>query len=130
CIHDDASDAPWVRPALQRLAEADARVRVSYGRERSGIANTTNAALGLAGGRWVAFLDHDDVLHPDAFSEATECLVREGSQLVYTDHDALNEQGQRCFPYFKPDWNPDLFMSQMYLGHLVLIERDLVSRVG
>jgi GT2 family glycosyltransferase len=130
CIHDDASDVPWARPSLERLAAADSRVRVSYGRERGGIARATNAALALADGRWVAFLDHDDVLHPDALAATTARLTADRSQLVYTDHDAINEQGERCAPYFKPDWSPDLFLSQMYLGHLVVIERELVARVG
>lgn len=130
CIHDDASEAAGVRHWLERLAATDPRVRVSYGDERGGIARTTNAALALAGGRWVAFLDHDDVLHPDALAATTACLMADRSQLVYTDHDALNEQGQRCSPYFKPDWSPDLFLSQMYLGHLVVIERQLVTQVG
>lgn len=130
CIHDDASDAPWVRPWLSRLAETDSRVRVSCGHERGGIARATNAALLLAEGRWTAFLDHDDTLHPNALAATTERLVSDGSQLVYTDHDAMDEHGRRCAPYFKPDWSPDLFLSQMYLGHLVVIDRTLVFQVG
>lgn len=130
CIHDDASDHAHVRPFLVRLAKDSERVRISFGERREGIAAATNAALSLASGRWVAFLDHDDVLHPNALSACVEALSVSDSTIVYTDHDALAEDGRRCLPYFKPDWNPDLFLAQMYLGHLVMVERELVQDVG
>lgn len=130
CIHDDASDLPAVRSLLQQWAAGSDRVRVSYGQQRSGIARATNAALQLATGRWVAFLDHDDLLHPRALAECAASLQATGAQVVYTDHDMLDAQGRRKDPFFKPDWNLDLFLAQMYVGHLVVIERDLVERVG
>ena len=40
-------------------------------------------------------------------------------QLIYSDEDQLDEQGVRVLPHFKPDWNPDLFQSQHYLGSLM-----------
>ena len=52
------------------------------------------------------------------------------AQIVYTDHDVLNESGERCAPYFKPDWSLDLFLAQMYMGHLIVLERSLVEEVG
>lgn len=130
CIHDDASIESRVRTLLERLVREDDRIRISYGAERGGIAKATNAALALASGRWVAFLDHDDLLHPEALALTATRLAEGDCDLVYTDHDALDESGQRCLPYFKPDWNPDLFLSQMYLGHLVVIDRTLVESVG
>ncbi|WP_457095352.1 glycosyltransferase family 2 protein [Lysobacter sp. P5_B9] len=129
CIHDDASDASWMEGLLAEL-ERDSRVRVSRGRKQSGIAAATNAALAIASGRWVAFLDHDDLLHRDAIAASVARLVSDEGNLVYTDHDALDRGGRRCAPFFKPDWSPDLLLSQMYLGHLVVVERALVERVG
>ncbi|RYG98417.1 MAG: glycosyltransferase family 2 protein [Alphaproteobacteria bacterium] len=130
CIHDDGSKASWVRTELERMQASDPRVKVSYGTGRSGIAAATNSALSLAQGVWVAFLDHDDVLHPAALALTAQALSRESSQIVYTDHDALDESGRRCKPYFKPDWSPDLFLAQMFMGHLVVMERALVLEVG
>lgn len=130
CIHDDASDAPWMEALLSELQASDHRVRVSRGSQRTGIAAATNAALALATGRWVAFLDHDDVLHAYALAAAVSRLESDGGDLVYTDHDALDRNGRRCAPFFKPDWSPDLLLSQMYLGHLIVVDRALVERVG
>ncbi|MFM0078441.1 glycosyltransferase [Paraburkholderia sediminicola] len=40
------------------------------------------------------------------------------AQLAYVDHDLLDEEHRRVEPYFKPDWNPDLFESTNYLSGL------------
>lgn len=130
CIHDDASDVPWVRPILESAASSDSRIKLSFGQSRGGISAASNAALAMASGRWIGFLDHDDVLDPCALALAARRLVSEQADLVYTDHDVLDLQGRRCNPFFKPDWNPDLFLSQMYVGHFVLVDRLLVSRLG
>lgn len=130
CIHDDASRNSELVRYLQREASVEPRIKLGLGSTRGGIANSTNAALSLASGRWVAFLDHDDLLHPEALSELVERAVATGAQVVYSDHDIVNESGERSAPFFKPDWNPDLFMAQMYLGHLVVVERALVVKLG
>ena len=130
CIHDDGSTQPWVRPELERMSREDSRVKVSYGASRSGISAATNQALAMAKGRWVAFVDHDDTLHPRALAQCVDALVGESSQIVYSDHDAIDGDGRRCNPYFKPDWSPDLFLSQMFIGHLVVMQRSLVAEVG
>ncbi len=46
--------------------------------------------------------------------------------LIYTDEDCLSDDGNRHSPFFKPDWNPDLFLSQNYFGPLLVIRRSLV----
>lgn len=130
CIHDDASRNRQVIKLLREAANADPRIQLSLGSERRGIAGATNAALEMADGHWVAFLDHDDLLDPDAISEMVAAALEGRAQLVYSDHDAVSESGLRSAPFFKPDWNPDLLLSQMYLGHLVMIERRMVEKVG
>lgn len=130
CIHDDASDQPHVAKILAELQREISTLRVTRSVQRSGIAATTNAALAQAGGRWVTFLDHDDLLEPDALAAVVACHVRTGADIVYSDHDVLGDDGRLRHPYFKPDWNHDLFMAQMYLGHLVSFERGVIQRHG
>ena len=130
CLHDDASDQPHVRRVLGELQARLPNLKVTRSEVRSGIAAATNAALAGARGRWVAFLDHDDLLEPDALAAIVECHQRTGATIVYTDHDVLGDDGVLRHPYFKPDWNHDLFLAQMYLGHLVSIERAKVESIG
>ena len=55
-----------VAPLLAGYARLDPRIRVAAMPENSGIAAATNRAAELAEGEWLAFLDHDDELAPDA----------------------------------------------------------------
>lgn len=130
CICDDASNFMYVKRMLDEASFGDPRIKTLYRQARGGIASATNDALKIASGTYVAFLDHDDLLHAEAIASVAAAFARTNADIVYTDHDCVTEQGLRRLPYFKPDWSLDLFLSQMYLGHLVVFNRDLVSRVG
>jgi GT2 family glycosyltransferase len=131
CIADDVSKNPAISSFLADYAARSKRLR--FGRlERSGqIAGTTNAAIALARGDFLAFLDHDDELTPDALLEiATLLHDNPDTDLIYSDHDILGIDGRRRFPSFKPDWSPELLLSYMYFGHLKVYRAALVRSVG
>src|SRR3546814_10922454 len=50
--------------------------------------------------------------------------------MLITDEDKIDEQGERSDPYFKSDWNPDLFFSQNCVCHLTVYRHELLERVG
>ncbi|GMV28326.1 MAG: hypothetical protein AMXMBFR59_04510 [Rhodanobacteraceae bacterium] len=131
CVADDASADSAVAAMLEEYAARDSRVRYAIRAEQGGIAANTNSALDLATGDYVVFLDHDDLLHRDALAcLAMTVTAGTAGDIVYSDHDCLGPDGRRRNPFFKPDWNPDLFLAQMYLGHFVAIRRELVVRAG
>lgn len=131
CIADDASPAPGVRDALQQMAAADPRIRLVL-RERNGhIAEASNSALEAVTAPWIALMDHDDLLPADALFEVARCIrAQPQARLIYSDEDKVGDDGQRADPYFKPDWNPDLFRSQNMFSHLGVLHTDLVREVG
>jgi GT2 family glycosyltransferase len=99
--------------------------------QNGNISAASNAALGLATGEFVALLDHDDELTPEALAEVVRCLnAHPDADVIYSDEDKLEPSGARCDPYFKPDWSPDLFLSYMYMSHLMVVRRSLVEEVG
>ncbi len=131
CIADDASTAPWVKPLLERFQQEDRRIKIIWRKENGGIAENTNSALTMASGSHVAFLDHDDELTEHAlYLVAEEINSHPDAGIIYSDEDHIYPDGGRSDPYFKTDWNPDLFCSQNYLNHLTVCRRDLVERVG
>jgi len=131
CLCDDGSDDPTVTAALADLASGDPRVKVTGLAKNGGISAATNGALGLATGQWVAFMDQDDELLPDALAEVIGAVIADPTvDLVYTDDDKIDFEGRPFSPQFKPDWNPDLLLSICYFSHLVAMRRSIVDEVG
>ena len=131
CIADDASDEGPVRRVLQEYSRRDPRIRITW-RERNGhISEASNSALAMARGDYVALLDHDDELHPQAVASIVEAVQRHPRwQMIYSDEDKIDERGRRHEPYFKPDWNPDLLCGHNCVSHLGVYSRELLNSLG
>jgi GT2 family glycosyltransferase len=111
---------------VQALAK-DLRVRVIRSAANGGIVQASNAALALATGAFVGFLDHDDELAPEALEEVVARLNEEPAlDVIYTDEDKIDESGTHSQPHFKPGWSPELLRSCMYLSHFTVMRRALV----
>ena len=131
CIADDASTDKAIRPILEKYANDDARIKLVFRGQNGGISAASNSALELATGEWVVLLDHDDQLHPCALYRFNEAIEEEpDTDILYADEDHLDELGQRCRPFFKPDWSPALLWSQNYCGHPLCFRLELAKRVG
>jgi glycosyltransferase involved in cell wall biosynthesis len=131
CIADDASRDPEVTQLLERRAAQDGRIRLQRSESHAGIGGAGNRAAALATGEYLAFLDHDDQLHPAALGEVALALAEDpGADLLYTDDDKLDAAGRRHAPQFKPDYSPELLLSHMYFGHLLVVRRRLFEELG
>jgi len=127
---DDGSTATDLLGALPALAARDRRIRLVRPESHQGISAALNKGLDLANGEWVTFLDHDDLLEPDAlFQNVKQLQENPGLDLIYSDEDKLTEAGFDS-PILKPDWSPDFFLSCNYLCHMIFLRRDLVREVG
>ena len=96
------------------------------------IRDRTATALASATGTFVALLNHDDELHPNALAEVTAAIEAvDEVDVIYTDEDKIDQTGRHHeLPFFKPDWSPERLRCQMYLGHLLVIRRTLMERAG
>ena len=131
CIADDASTDPEIRPLLECYAQMDKRIKVVFREQNGHISAASNSALALAQGEWIALLDHDDLLAEHALFWIVDMINKQPEcRLIYSDEDKIDEAGGRSDPYFKCDWNQDLFYSQNMFSHLGVYHTDLVRKVG
>jgi len=131
CIADDVSTDPAIRTLLEKYARDDKRIKVVFREQNGHISAASNSGLQIASGEWVALLDHDDLLPEHAlYCVADAILANPAIRLIYSDEDKIDEDGQRHDPYFKCDWNPDLFYSQNMFSHLGVYYKPLLDQIG
>ena len=129
CLADDASTSPGPEEVFRDYA-GDPRIRIVRLFANAGISAASNAALGIARGTYVALLDHDDELAPEALAEIVRSInAHPDAAVFYSDEDKLDLSGRRCDPAFKPDWSPEHFLHRMYTCHLTVVRRDMLELV-
>ncbi|MGO0122933.1 rhamnosyltransferase WsaF family glycosyltransferase [Desulfothermobacter acidiphilus] len=131
CIAEGNSANPAVRKVIQKWAERDTRIRVKFLSKNHGISGNSNEALAMARGEFIALLDHDDVLAPNALFEVVSRLNQDPTlDFIYTDRDMIDRKGKRFNPLFKPSWSPEIMLSANYLTHLCVIRKSIVDNIG
>ncbi|WP_319419821.1 glycosyltransferase [Pleurocapsa sp. FMAR1] len=131
CLADDCSTKPYVRSILEEYAAQDERIKVVFRSENGHICHTSNSALEIATGEYIALLDHDDLLPPHALARVAELLNEHPeADFIYSDEDKIDDNHIYQSPFFKPDWCPDSFLARMYTCHLGVYRRSLVQSVG
>ena len=130
CIADDASTSSETHAVLSSYT-GDARVKVVLRAENGHISAASNSALELASGGWIALMDHDDLLAEHALFWVADAIgSHPDAKLIYSDEDKINRAGARADPYFKSDWNLDLFYSHNMFSHLGVFQSALIREVG
>ncbi|VTR97657.1 glycosyltransferase family 2 protein [Tuwongella immobilis] len=131
CLADGGSTLPGLRERLTELANHDPRIKVMLLEKNAGIVGNSNAAIGQATGEFVAMLDHDDTLAPFALYEIVSAINQvPDADVLYSDEDKLDSEGDRCEPLFKPDWSPETLRSLNYICHLFVLKRSLLLQLG
>lgn len=129
CISDGGERS--VEEIVKSVFSFDERVRYKKSSEKLGLAQNSNEAIGMSNGDFVTFLDHDDLLEPDALYEVVKAINSTDADMIYTDEDKVNENTTKYFrPYYKPDYNEPLFWSNNYICHFCAIKSSLVKRLG
>ncbi|TAL76846.1 MAG: glycosyltransferase [Beijerinckiaceae bacterium] len=131
CIADDASPSPNVINVLKEMSASDPRIKWMRRESNGHISAASNSALDLASGEFVALMDHDDLLAEHALYEiVAELNEHPDADLIYSDEDHIDDEGRRHTPYFKTDWNPELFLGHNLISHLGVYRRSIIETVG
>ncbi len=124
-------DGPQPREVMEVLASEDPRIITVQREEQGGIVAASSGGLAAATGDFIALLDNDDVLALDVLGACAWELTRwDDVDVMYTDEDKLDAEGNRRRSYLKPAWSPERLRSNMYIGHLGMYRRSLVEEVG
>lgn len=130
----DASDEKhgYVREVAETSAAGDPRIKYRRLDKNLGIAGNTNAAAELASGDYIALLDHDDMLAPDALYEMAAAVNAEpDADFLYTDEDKFSDDVNKRFdPHFKPDFSIYTLRSFNYICHFTALKKSLFDEIG
>lgn len=130
CIADDKSPSDHVRKVLDEYAAKDERFKVVYREENGHISAATNSAIEKVDGEFIVLLDHDDELPAHAlYLIANEILEHPEVDLIYSDEDKIDADGNRTDPYFKSDWNYDLLTSQNCISHIGAYRTSVIHEI-
>lgn len=128
-ILDNGSDEAESRAALSAIAKHPC-VRMERVEKNLGIIGGMRYCLERASGRYILPLDSDDIVEPDCVHIVTRFILEAGyPALLYTDEDKFAD-GRFSGPYFKPDWDPVLFVHSCYIAHLCAIDRAKAVELG
>lgn len=128
CIVDDCSTDSSVYTTA--LSYECSNIKVIKLPENSGISVASNAAAEMAVGDYICPIDNDDVVKPNALEELYRRICVTKAAVLYTDNDVIDCDGNAIASFYKPDWSPDLMLSQMYVGHLICFQRKLFNELG
>lgn len=71
----------------------DERIKYFKNKKNSGAAVSRNKALKEANGKWIAFLDSDDLWHPEKLALQLEFMKENGYKFSYTQYEEIDESG-------------------------------------
>lgn len=133
----DASKSDVVRRIVGQIMEETGDARMKYRRlaENKGISENTNAGIALAAGDYIALLDHDDFLAPDALYHMAAALHRSLQHgvlpdMLYTDEDKYEDaSGRFISPHRKEKLNLDLILSNNYVCHFMAVESKVMKNL-
>ena len=132
CISDDGSKDGEFKNRLKELARRkDDKYKVTFSKTNQGIASNTNRAIASVKGDFIVFVDHDDLIEPYALAFLAEYINnKHDTDIVYSDHDLSDVQGNRYNPRLQPGYCPDMLTSHMYCPHLLAVRTRLVKTIG
>jgi len=131
CLCDDGSTDRETLDVLASYRGVDPRIKMVRLERNQGIARASNRAAEISTGAWLAMLDDDDELAPDALLEIARAVIADPEiDFVYTDEDKISESGDLLEHYCKPDWSPEHLLSVNYILHLLVVRKELFYAVG
>lgn len=131
CIYDDCSSENATIACLETWQDIDKRIKIIFGKTNKHISLATNKAIEMATGEYISFIDHDDEIAPIALLRIVETINKQpDADVIYSDEDFINPEGEYFRPHFKSDFNLPLLLSHNYITHLLTVRKTLGDKIG
>lgn len=122
-----------LQKAVRAYVDKDERIREIRLSENLGIALNTNAGIDEAKGDYVCFLDHDDMIEPNALFEYARVIDESTPDVLYCDEDIMEvRKGKKKLmnPLFKPDFSPEYLICKNYIVHWLCVSKAVIESMG
>ena len=128
CIADDKSTNKSTIDYLKNISSL--KIKVKFLEKNLNISGASNEAIKMAKGEYIALIDNDDEITPDALYEIVKAINETEAEFIYSDEDFISTEGECSNPHFKPDFSPDLLLSHNYITHFTCFKKELLNKVG
>jgi len=131
CIVADSSISKDTKRILEKYGAKDKRFKVSFLKTNTNMISEINLIIENTRTEYITFLLGNDIFDKDCLYEFAKILFeRKNIDIIYSDEDKIDEKGKRFDPYLKPDWSPELLLSNNYIGNLVFYNKTLLTKIG
>jgi teichuronic acid biosynthesis glycosyltransferase TuaG len=130
-IVDDASTDRTV-DIVKSYQNQDDRIRFFVKPTHSGIADTRNQCLKMAQGRYLAFLDSDDVWYPEKLEKQLQFMTERNIGFSYSSYDCIDDSGNPFHKTVKAkcDLDYEAYLRNTIIGcSTVMLDKTIVGEV-
>lgn len=129
CVNDGSPDIQ-VEKTLRKFASIDARIQIVINDNNRGIAAAINAGLKRASGQYVALMDHDDYIEPEAIYLYAKA-AQTGADLIYCDELITGSSiNQIRAIAARPAFSHDYYINHPYFVHMICVKRSIATQIG
>lgn len=130
-IVDDASTDKTAE-IVKSHQNQDSRIHFTMKPKHSGIADTRNQCLNMANGRYLAFLDSDDLWHPEKLEQQLQFMTAKNIGFSYSSYDCVDETGNPLGKTIKAAGvlNYEAYLRNTIIGcSTVMLDKTIVGEV-
>lgn len=130
-IVDDASTDGTVEK-VENICRQEKRIRLEVMPKHSGIAYSRNRCISMAKGQFLAFLDSDDVWHPNKLEQQLNFMTENHVGFSYSSYNCIDEESNDLGKTIKSAGNLDYesYLRNTIIGcSTVMVDTDIVGQV-
>lgn len=130
-IVDDASTDETVN-IIASYAQSDTRIRFAIKKQNSGIADTRNQCIQMAQGQFLAFLDADDIWHPEKLEKQLGFMIDKNVGFTYSTYDWIDENGKTLNKFINTigNLNYETYLRNTIIGcSTVMVNKTIIGDV-